>query len=112
MLHAACRFTDIPAGKIKKLDISKAEKMPGVVAVGVYKDVPGAKKVGPIRQDYPPIVDDEISFFGDVLAVVAAETKEQACAAVDAIEAEYAPYIPVTHVEEAANSDRRPVHPD
>ena len=24
MLHAACRFTDIPAGKIKKLDISKA----------------------------------------------------------------------------------------
>ena len=112
MLHAACRFTDIPAGKIKKLDISKAEKMPGVVAVGVYKDVPGAKKVGPIRQDYPPIVDDEISFFGDVLAVVAAETKEQACAAVDAIEAEYETYIPVTNVEEAVKSDSRLVHPE
>jgi CO/xanthine dehydrogenase Mo-binding subunit len=37
MLYGAVRYTDIPAGKITKLDISNAEKMPGVKAIGLYK---------------------------------------------------------------------------
>ena len=57
MLHGAVRYTDIPAGKITRLDISEAEKMPGVKAVALYKDIPGEKKVGPIRRDYLPIVE-------------------------------------------------------
>ncbi len=88
MLHAACRFTDIVAGKIKRLDISKAEKMEGVVGVATFKDIPGLPKNGPIRQDYLPIVNDEVFFGGGVIAVVAAETKEQAMAAADLVEVE------------------------
>jgi len=112
MLFGAVRYTDIPAGKITKLDISKAENMPGVKAIGLYKDIPGEKKVGPIRRDYLPIVNDEVFYFGDVLAVVAAETKEQAYAAVDAIQVEYDPIEPLTDIEEAVKPGARLIHPE
>ncbi len=51
MLYAACRYTDIPAGKITRLDISEAEQIDGVEAIALYKDIPGEKRVGPIRAD-------------------------------------------------------------
>ena len=112
MLYGAVHYTDIPAGKITKLDISNAEKMPGVKAIGLYKDVPGEKKVGPIRRDYLPIVNDEVFFTGDVIAVVAATTKEQAYEAVDAIRVEYEPYDPLTDIEEAVKPGARLIHPE
>lgn len=111
MLYAACRYTDIVAGNIKKLDISKAEKMEGVVKIATYKDVTGFPECGPIRQDYPPIVNDRVCFSGDVLAVVAAETQEQAYLAAEAIEVEYEALTPVTDIEEAIKPECRLVHP-
>ncbi|MCK4694375.1 MAG: xanthine dehydrogenase family protein, partial [Candidatus Cloacimonetes bacterium] len=112
MLYAAFRYTDIPSGKITKIDISKAEKIEGVEAISLYKDIPGAGKVGPIRQDYLPIVNDEVFFSGDVIAVVAARTKEIAESAVEEIEIEYEPIEPVTDIEEAVKPDSRLVHPE
>ena len=75
MLHAAVRYTDIPVGKITKVDCSEAEKIAGVVKIALFKDIPGQQKLGPIRSDQYAIVDDEVFFSGDVIAVVAAETK-------------------------------------
>lgn len=112
MLFAAFRYTDIPCGKIKKIDISDAEKMEGVESIVLFKDIPGAKRVGPIRQDYYPIVNDEVFFSGDVVAVVAAKTKEIALLAVEKIEIEYEPIEPVTNIEKAVKPDSRFVHPE
>ncbi|MDP8220194.1 MAG: hypothetical protein P9X26_02530 [Candidatus Stygibacter frigidus] len=56
MLYAACKYPDIVTGKILSIDTSIAEKMAGVKAIALYKDIPGTPKVGPIRQDYLPIV--------------------------------------------------------
>ena len=81
MLYAACRHTDIPVGKITNLDIGQAEKMDGVEAIALYHDIPGETRVGPIRADCYPIVKDEVFYSGDVLALIAATTKENACAA-------------------------------
>jgi CO/xanthine dehydrogenase Mo-binding subunit/CO/xanthine dehydrogenase FAD-binding subunit len=112
MLHAANRYTDIPAGKIKSIDLSKAEKMEGVVSIALYKDIPGKKRIGPIRQDHYVIVNDEVFYTGDVVAVVAAKTKEQACAAADAIDIEYDPIEGVFDPAEAVKPTSRPVHKD
>lgn len=112
MLHAAVRYTDVPCGKIKNLDISKAKLMDGVKSVAVFKDVPGHTKVGPIRADFPPIVEDEVFFSGDALAVVAAETREQALAAADAITVEYEHMDGVFDIEEAVKPESRLVHPE
>jgi len=112
MLYAACRYTDIPAGKITKLDISLAEKMDAVKAIALYKDIPGEKRVGPIRADCYVLVNDEVFYCGDVIAVVAAETKESAYAAVDAIQIEYEPIEGIFDVEEAIKPTARLIHPE
>ena len=112
MLHAANRYTDVPAGKILKLDISTAEKMEGVVSIALYKDIPGKKRIGPIRQDQYVIVNEEVFYTGDVVAVVAATTREQACAAADAIEIEYECIEGIFDPAEAVKPTSRPVHKD
>ena len=55
--------------------------MDGVEAIALYKDIPNNSGVGPIRKDHYPIVNDHILYGGDVLAVVAAQSKKTAQAA-------------------------------
>ena len=112
LLHAACRYTDIPAGKIKSVDISKAQDLPGVRAIALFEDVPGDQKVGPIRADQLVIVNDEVFYSGDVIAVVAADTRKQAQAAADHILVEYEPFTPISDPEEAIKEGARLVHSD
>ncbi|MFH0865968.1 MAG: molybdopterin cofactor-binding domain-containing protein [Bacteroidota bacterium] len=112
MLYAACRFTDISAGKIKNIDLAKAEVMEGVVSIALYKDIPGKKRIGPIRQDQFVLVNDEVFYTGDVIAVVAAKTREQACAAADAVEVDYEPIDGIFDPAEAIKPDARLIHSD
>ncbi|MCK4358536.1 MAG: molybdopterin-dependent oxidoreductase [Candidatus Cloacimonetes bacterium] len=112
MLYAACKYTDIPAGKITKINISKAEKMAGVEAIALYKNIPGQKRVGPICADHYAIVKDEVFYSGDVIAVVAAKSKEIAYKAVDAIEVDYEPIKGVFDIEEAVKPASRLIHPE
>ncbi|MBL4831223.1 MAG: molybdopterin-dependent oxidoreductase [Aliivibrio sp.] len=112
MLYGVCRYADIPAGKICKIDITEAKKIPGVVRIACFNDIPGDPTAGVIIRDYLPIVNDEVCFMGDVVAIVAAETYEIACQAVDAIVVEYEPYLPITDVHEALKEDARLIHPD
>ncbi|MCF7858970.1 MAG: molybdopterin-dependent oxidoreductase [Candidatus Cloacimonetes bacterium] len=112
MLHAAVRYTDIPSGKIVSLDWSKAESVEGVEKIAVYKDIPGQKKLGPIRSDQYAIVKDQVFFSGDVLAVVAARTKESALKAVDMIQVEYEPIEGIYDPREAIKPQSRLIHPE
>ena len=110
MLYGVCRYTDIAAGKIVSIDTTEAEKIEGVVRIATYKDIPGNPVVGVIVKDYLPIVKDEIVFHGDVIAVIAASTYEAACLASDLIKVDYAPYKPITTIEEAIQPGARRIH--
>ena len=112
MLHAAVRYTDIPVGKITKIDISEAEKLHGVVKIARFKDIPGQTRLGPIRSDQYAIVDDRVFFSGDVIAVVAAETKEIALKAADLIHVEYEPIKGIFDPREAIKPEARLIHPE
>ncbi|MCP4405711.1 MAG: molybdopterin-dependent oxidoreductase [bacterium] len=112
MLYAACRYTDIPAGKITRLDISEAEQIDGVEAIALYKDIPGEKRVGPIRADQYVLVKNAVFFSGDVIAIVAAKTQEIAYTAAEAIQVEYEPIEGVFDLEEAAKPTTRLIHPE
>jgi len=112
MLYAANRYTDIPSGKIKRIDITKAKQVDGVEAIALFNDVPGAKRLGPIRRDQFILVKDEVFYSGDVIAVVAARTREIACAAADLIEIEYEPVEGLFSVEEAVKPEARLIHPE
>lgn len=112
MLYGVCRYADIAAGRLDTLDISEAEKVPGVVCIATAKDVPGVERIGVIISDYPPIAKDEIAFRGDVIAIIAAESYEAACQAADRITATYTPYTPITDPVEALKPGARLIHSD
>ncbi len=112
MLHAACRFADITCGRITRLGTANAEAMPGVVSIATYKHVTGNQLIGAIRKDQYPLVNDRIYYEGDVIAVVAATTKEQAQAAAEAIDVEYEPTEGIFDIEEAVKPSARLVHPE
>lgn len=112
LLYAACRYSDIPAGKIINLDISALAGIAGVKAVATFSDIPGQGRLGPIRQDQYALVDREIYYHGDVLAVVAAENKKQALEATQSIKVEYEPYEPVCDPAIALLPSTRLIHPE
>lgn len=110
MLFGVCRYVDIAAGRVDSVDFSDAENVPGVVKIATWKDVPGQRKLGAIIPDYPPLIENEIAYRGDVIAVVAAETYEAACIAVDKIKVSYTPWEPITSPEEAMKPGARLIH--
>lgn len=89
-LHLAVVLPGVSHGKLLSIDTSEAEKMPGVEKVITYKDVKGTNRVmWPIAHpltkadgfDRPILVNDMIYNYGDIIAVVAARTREEARAA-------------------------------
>jgi xanthine dehydrogenase YagR molybdenum-binding subunit len=72
----------IGAGRIVDIDISAAERAPGVILVMTHKNAPrlASNKASPIQpgEAYPLLQDDKIIFNGQHVAVVVAETFEQA----------------------------------
>lgn len=99
MLYAVPVGSTIASGQIEKLDTSAAEKMPGVRAVYHRKNIGPLFRVvvsfgesGPpsmLDEQRPPLEDDVIRYYGQYIAVVVADTFEQAKAAADTIKATY-----------------------
>ncbi len=98
MLHAALHFAAHARADIVAIDTSRAAAADGVVAVYTAADVPGELRVGIIHKDWPVMipVGGRTSFAGDVLAVVVAETRQQARAAAELVDVEYDVLPPVT----------------
>jgi xanthine dehydrogenase molybdenum-binding subunit len=112
MLHGAIRFSDHPRARVLGIDVSAARSHPGVVAIATAGDVPGERTQGVITRDWRQLVaEGEItSYVGDVLAVVAAETRHAAREATALIEVEYEVLDPVTDPFDALAEDAPRLH--
>lgn len=97
-LHAALRLTDHTRADIVAIHTEAALTAPGVHAVFTAADIPGETYVGLIHKDWPVMigVGQRTSYAGDVLAVVVADTREQARAAAKLVTVEYTVHQPVT----------------
>ncbi|HWB56668.1 MAG TPA: molybdopterin cofactor-binding domain-containing protein [Gaiellaceae bacterium] len=95
---------------IRAIDTSKAAGMPGLHAVLTHEDVPGEKRYGLEFRDQPVLAFDRVRYFGEPVAVVAAESPEQARRAAELVRVEYEPLEPVTDAETATDQD--PIHPE
>lgn len=106
MLHGALKFSDHPRATVRSIDVSEAEKAPGVVRVFTAKDIPGHRHVGLLVLDWPVMVSEgeETRYIGDVLAGVVADTEENARAARALIKVEYDVLEPLTDMEQAEDS--------
>ncbi|HLH47190.1 MAG TPA: 2Fe-2S iron-sulfur cluster-binding protein, partial [Acidimicrobiales bacterium] len=107
MLHAALHLTAHARADVVRIDTARAEASTGVVAVYTAADVPGDLRVGIIHQDWPVLIPEggRTSYAGDVLAVVVAGTHQEARAAAELVDVEYAPLPPITDAQAALHTD-------
>lgn len=91
----------VACGKITKVDLSAAEKIPGVVALYTYKDLGGTNKFGPITQDEVLLCEDHASFIGEPIVVIACEDKDALKKAKKAIKIEIEEHEPVLTINDA-----------
>ncbi|HUU54133.1 MAG TPA: xanthine dehydrogenase family protein molybdopterin-binding subunit [Armatimonadota bacterium] len=91
--------------RIVRIRTGKAEKMPGVLALVIGKDFPRKDAEG-----VPILARDRVRYRGEGVAAVAAETQEEASAALSAIEVEYSPLPFVADVREAVAPGAPKIH--
>ncbi len=101
MLWAATRHAPYASARVVRIDTTPALAMAGVQAVITQEDVPGKKTFGQIVQDQPVLADDLVRYWGEPVAVVAADDAETARLAAAAIEVEYEQLPALTDIEEA-----------
>jgi len=99
-----------PHALVRSIDLSAALRLAGVHAVLTHADVPGRKTYGLEFVDQPVLAIDRVRYFGEPVAIVAAEHPEQARRAAEAIVVDYEPLPPVVDPELATSAE--PLHPD
>jgi CO/xanthine dehydrogenase Mo-binding subunit len=109
MLFAKIKRAGVASAKIKSIDTSEAEAMPGVVAVITGKDVP-CNSFGPSLKDQPVLADTRVYHAGDGVAAVAAITEQIATEALDKIKIEYEMLTPVLDPLESLKLETPGVH--
>ena len=115
--HACFIRSPHARAKINKVDISKALKAPGVVKILTGEDlikdkigglIAGWKIVSQDGKDmkcppHPPLAKDVVNFVGDHVAVVIAETLEEAKNAAEQVNVSYKIQKPVINAADATN---------
>lgn len=112
MVYGKNVFSKYARAKIISIDTSKAMEVPGVIAVYTAKDIPGKRYIGHLAQDWPGMIDigEQTKCCGDTLAMVVAETRELAEAAVRAVNVQYEELKPICNCQEAAAPGAHQVH--
>jgi xanthine dehydrogenase large subunit len=88
-------------GRLTAVRLDAARATPGVVAVLDRSDLPGAHRWGPIFEDEPFLVEREIGYLGQPVAIVVAETREAALAGAAAVAVEAEAEPPVLSIDAA-----------
>jgi xanthine dehydrogenase YagR molybdenum-binding subunit len=104
MTYAALAFSTVARGRIASLGTDAAEAAPGVVLVMTHRTAPAIKPMpgfgsaakAAAGDDLPIMQDDAIHWNGQPIALVVAETQEQADHAVTLIDATYTTEAAVT----------------
>ena len=111
MLYAKAMRSPYPHAKLLRVDVSKAGKYSGVVAVVTHEDLTGLNPYfGPVVDDQPVVAADRVRHVGEVVALVAAESREIAEEALDLIEVDYQELPAVFDLLEAAKPGAPVLH--
>ncbi len=92
LAHAVLVQSTVAAGRIRHIHTTAALAAPGVLAVITYENAPKLGQ-GPMTAlgpaVLPPMQDDRVLYYGQHIAMVVAETLEQATAAARLVEVDY-----------------------
>jgi xanthine dehydrogenase D subunit len=112
MLWGATVRSPHPYARIISIDISAALSLPGVHAVLTHEDVPGRKVYGLEIQDQPVLANDVVRYWGEAVALVAADSPERARRAAKLVNVGYDLLVPLTDPELALTDAAPRLHPD
>jgi len=114
--YASLVFSSIARGRIVALETADAQAAPGVVLMMTYLNAPrmapppvmmsAPKAAGP--SDLPVMQDAEIHWNGQPVALILAETQEQADFAASLVRVTYETNVAVTSFEDAKANARKP----
>src|SRR5688572_15822006 len=96
-LFAAVFDSPVAHGKIINMDLDEAQRMNGIVRIFTSTDIPGENQIGGIVPDEELLATDHVHFCGMPLALVVAETEEDARAAVKKIKVDINPLPVITN---------------
>ena len=102
--------SSMPHARIKRIDCSVAEKMPGVLDILLGEALPVPYGILPVSQDEHALAIDTVRFVGDPIAAVAALSEEQAHAAALAVNVEYELLPTIDSIETALKIAEPRIH--
>jgi carbon-monoxide dehydrogenase large subunit len=126
MKHAAFVRSPYAHADIKKIDVKKAQAMPGVIGVLTGKELKAdgignlicgwmihSKDGTPMKMGaWSPLAVDRVRYVGDAVVIVVADTKGEARDAAEAVEITYKERKAVTDAAEALKSGAPQLHPE
>ncbi|KZL92667.1 xanthine dehydrogenase family protein molybdopterin-binding subunit [Clostridium magnum] len=107
-LHAKMLTSRYAHARIKSIDVSEAEKSLGVQAVIIGDYFPTLS--GSVIQDRSPIARDKVRYYGEPVAVVVANSEQEAMKALKLIKIEYEPLSVVNSIADALKQNAVLVH--
>ena len=111
MLHAKILGSPYPHARITKIDISQAEKIEGVENILTY-DNTSKSLFYPVNTKPMYVLDEQVRYVGEPVAVVAAETEEIAEEVLAAIKVDYEELPAVFDPVEAAKPEAPKLYPE
>ncbi len=110
MLHAKVVRSPLASARLKRIDVSAARALPGVICVLTAADlpdrlaptdIPGQTGQARLPTDQQILVREQVRYHGEPVALIAAETRDIAERAAALVEADYEPLPGVFDPEEA-----------
>ncbi len=110
MLFGATLRSPHAHARILGIDTATAKKMSGVKAIITAAELPTRELFGLMKLDQPVLASGKVRYVGEPVAIVAAETAEEARVAARAIAVRYEPLAPITDPVAALQPDATWLH--
>jgi 4-hydroxybenzoyl-CoA reductase subunit alpha len=100
----------VPHALIRSIDLSEAEKVPGVLGFLTGKDFPIPFGILPVSQDEHALCPDRVRFVGDPVVAVAAVTEDAAWEAAYKVKVDYEVLPTISSVQDALDTPEPRIH--
>lgn len=119
-LQLALVQATVSHANIRNIDVSEAEKMPGVYKVVTHKDIKGKNRITGLITfpsnkgdgwDRPILCDEKVFQYGDAIAIVCADTYDNACAAAEKVKVDLEILPAYMSAPAAMAEDALEIHP-
>src|SRR6185312_12646198 len=111
MLIGKILHSPYPHAVIKRIDVSRALALDGVVTVVTGADAPNKYGILPVGHDETALSVDKVRYVGDNVACVVAESESIAEQALELIDVEYEPLPAYFDPEESMKAESDLIHP-